>query len=107
MSQLMLRVAVAISGRSFVLVHESYVAPPYVQGWHICSVALTTRLCSCVKVLHVRVSFSHFPMEFMCKNHFPRDKNKCSSLKFSRSDGLCTPQTTPVSFVELRLHSGC
>ena len=49
----------------------------------------------------------HFPMKFVGKKGIPSDKNKCSSLKFSRSDGLSTPQTTPVSFVELRLHSGC
>ena len=64
------------------------------------------RLSRRAKVLHVRVSFCHFPMKFVCKNGVPSDKNKCSSLKFSRSDGLSTPQTTPVSFVELRLHSG-
>ena len=78
-----------------------------IQGCHFCSVALTVRLSSCAKVLHVRVSFYHFPMKFVGKKGIPSDKNKCSSLKFSRSDGLSTPQTTPVSFVELRLHSGC
>ena len=61
----------------------------------------------CKSSPHVRVSFYHFPMKLVGKKAIPSDKNKCSSLKFSRSDGLSTPQTTPVSFVELRLHSGC